>query len=124
MEWIKRQGDYHMKKIEAYIRPEKLEEIKEVMDKLNLNGMSVMQVMGCGNQKGWTEFVRGVEVDYNFLTKIKIETVVSDEQVDAVVDCIVEKAYTGEFGDGKIFISEVQDAIRIRTGERGVAAVK
>ncbi|WP_313151605.1 P-II family nitrogen regulator [Lacrimispora sp.] len=113
-----------MKKIEAYIRPEKLEEIKEVMDKLNLNGMSVMQVMGCGNQKGWTEFVRGVEVDYNFLTKIKIETVVSDEQVDAVVDCIVEKAYTGEFGDGKIFISEVQDAIRIRTGERGVAAVK
>ncbi|HCD44939.1 MAG TPA: transcriptional regulator [Lachnoclostridium sp.] len=113
-----------MKKIEAYIRPEKLEEIKEIMDKLNLNGLSVMQVMGCGNQKGWTEFVRGVEVDYNFLTKIKIETVVSDEQAEAVVACIVEKAYTGEFGDGKIFISEVQDAIRIRTGERGVAAVK
>jgi nitrogen regulatory protein P-II 1 len=124
MEWIKRQGDHHMKKIEAYIRPEKLEEIKEIMDKLNLNGLSVMQVMGCGNQKGWTEFVRGVEVDYNFLTKIKIETVVSDEQAEAVVACIVEKAYTGEFGDGKIFISEVQDAIRIRTGERGVAAVK
>jgi len=124
MVWIKRQGDHHMKKIEAYIRPEKLEEIKEIMDKLNLNGLSVMQVMGCGNQKGWTEFVRGVEVDYNFLTKIKIETVVSDEQAEAVVACIVEKAYTGEFGDGKIFISEVQDAIRIRTGERGVAAVK
>lgn len=124
MEWIKRQGDHHMKKIEAYIRPEKLEEIKEIMDKLNLNGLSVMQVMGCGNQKGWTEFVRGVEVDYNFLTKIKIETVVSDEQAEAVVACIVEKAYTGEFGDGKIFISEIQDAIRIRTGERGVAAVK
>ncbi|SET67869.1 nitrogen regulatory protein P-II family [Lacrimispora sphenoides] len=113
-----------MKKIEAYIRPEKLEEIKEVIDKLNLNGLSVMQVMGFGNQKGWMEFVRGVEVDYNFLTKIKIETVVPDEQAEAVVACIADRAYTGEFGDGKIFISDVQDAIRIRTGERGVDAVK
>jgi len=123
-EWIKRKEGRHMKKIEAYIRPEKLEEIKEVIDKLNLNGLSVMQVMGCGNQKGWTEFVRGVEVDYNFLTKIKIETVVPDEQAEAVVACITDRAYTGEFGDGKIFISNVQDAIRIRTGERGVNAVK
>jgi nitrogen regulatory protein P-II 1 len=123
-EWIKRKEGRHMKKIEAYIRPEKLEEIKEVIDKLNLNGLSVMQVMGFGNQKGWMEFVRGVEVDYNFLTKIKIETVVPDEQAEAVVACIADRAYTGEFGDGKIFISDVQDAIRIRTGERGVDAVK
>lgn len=113
-----------MKKIEAFIRPEKLEEIKEVMDKMNLNGLSIMQVMGCGNQKGWTEFVRGAEVDYNFLTKIKIETVVPDDQAEEVIACIIEKAHTGEYGDGKIFISDIQEAIRIRTGERGEKAVK
>ena len=113
-----------MKKIEAYIRPEKLEDIKEIMDKLKLNGLSIMQVMGCGNQKGWTEFVRGMEVDYNFLTKIKIETIVPDSQAEAVVAGIMEKARTGEYGDGKIFISDVQDAIRIRTGERGNDAIK
>lgn len=113
-----------MKKIEAFIRPEKLEDIKEVLDQLHLNGLSITQVMGCGNQKGWTEFVRGQEVDYNFLTKIKIETVVTDEQVDKVVDAIIEKAHTGEYGDGKIFISEVQDAIRIRTKEKGNDAIK
>lgn len=113
-----------MKKIEAYIRPEKLEDIKEIMDELNLNGLSIIQVMGCGNQKGWTEFIRGVEVDYNFLTKIKIETVVPDGQAEAVVNAITKKARTGEFGDGKIFISDIQDAVRIRTGERGNDAVK
>lgn len=113
-----------MKKIEAYIRPEKLEDIKEIMDKLKLNGLSIMQVMGCGNQKGWTEFVRGMEVDYNFLTKIKIETIVPDSQAEAVVAGIMEKARTGEYGDGKIFISDVQDAVRIRTGERGNDAIK
>ncbi|MFT4007225.1 MAG: P-II family nitrogen regulator [Lacrimispora sp.] len=113
-----------MKKIEAYIRPEKLEDIKEIMDELNLNGLSIIQVMGCGNQKGWTEFVRGMEVDYNFLTKIKIETVVLDGQAEAVVNAITKRACTGEFGDGKIFISDVQDAVRIRTGERGNDAIK
>ena len=113
-----------MKKIEAYIRPEKLEDIKEIMDELNLNGLSILQVMGCGNQKGWTEFVRGAEVDYNFLTKIKIEMVVADDQVEAVVSAISKKAYTGEYGDGKLFISDIQDAVRIRTGERGEDAIK
>lgn len=113
-----------MKKIEAYIRPEKLEDMKEIMDELNLNGLSILQVMGCGNQKGWTEFVRGMEVDYNFLTKIKIETVVPDSQAEAVVNAITKRACTGEFGDGKIFISDVQDAVRIRTGERGNDAIK
>ncbi|WP_077613184.1 P-II family nitrogen regulator [Clostridium sp. Marseille-P2415] len=113
-----------MKKIEAYIRPEKLEEIKEIMDKMKLNGLSIMQVMGCGNQKGWTEFVRGTEVDYNFLTKIKIETVVPDDQAESIISCIAEAAYTGEYGDGKVFISDIQDAIRIRTRERGTDAIK
>ncbi|MBP1736637.1 MAG: nitrogen regulatory protein [Oscillospiraceae bacterium] len=113
-----------MKKIEAYIRPEKLEEIKEILESLHLNGLSIMQVMGCGNQKGWKEYVRGSEVEYNFLHKIKIEMFVLDEQVDAVVTSILDKAYTGECGDGKIFISDIGDAIRIRTKERGDAAVR
>jgi Nitrogen regulatory protein PII len=113
-----------MKKIEAFIRPDQLEDIKEVLDSLQLNGLSIMQVMGCGNQKGWKEFVRGTEVDYQFLPKIKIEMIVLDEQADTVVDSIVEKAYTGEYGDGKIFISDISDAVRIRTGERGREAIQ
>ncbi|MHB8062499.1 MAG: P-II family nitrogen regulator [Ruminiclostridium sp.] len=113
-----------MKKIEAYIRPEKLEEIKVVLEKYHLNGMSIMQIMGCGNQKGWKEFVRGTEVDYNFLQKIKIELIVLDEQVEKVVQSIIDASYTGEFGDGKIFIYDVNDAVRVRTKERGDAAIK
>ena len=113
-----------MKKVEALIRPEKLEDIKAIIDKQNLNGLSIMQVMGCGNQKGWQSFVRGTAVDYNFLPKIKIEMVVLDEQVDALVESIIENAYTGECGDGKIFVSEIIDAVRIRTKERGDAAIK
>lgn len=113
-----------MKKIEAYIRPEKLGEIKAVVDDNKLNGMSISQVMGCGNQKGWKEFVRGTEIDVNFLQKIKIELVVLDEQVEQVVDSLIGLLYTGEFGDGKIFIYDVADAIRVRTKERGEAAIK
>lgn len=113
-----------MKKIEAYIRPEKLEEIKEIMDKYHLNGMSIMQVMGCGNQKGWKEFVRGTEIDYNFLQKIKIEIVVLEEQAEEVIQSIIDISYTGEFGDGKIFVYDVCDAVRIRTKERGDGAIK
>ncbi len=113
-----------MKKIEAYIRPERLEDIKIVLEKYRLNGMSIMQIMGFGNQKGWKEIVRGTEVDYNFLQKIKIELVVLDEQVEQVVDSIVETSHTGEYGDGKIFIYDVADAVRIRTRERGEDAIK
>ncbi|MDF1494058.1 P-II family nitrogen regulator [Caproiciproducens sp. CPB-2] len=113
-----------MKKIEAFIRPDQLEDIKEILDSLQLNGLSIMQVMGCGSQKGWKEFVRGTEVDCQFLPKIKIEMIVLDEQADTVVDSIVEKAYTGEYGDGKIFISDISDAVRIRTGERGREAIQ
>lgn len=113
-----------MKKIEAYIRPEKLEDVKEILESHNLNGLSIMQVMGCGNQKGWKEFVRGSEIDYNFLPKIKIEMVVRDEMAEMVIDSIIEKVYTGEYGDGKIFVSAIDDAIRIRTKERGENAIK
>lgn len=113
-----------MQKIEAYIRPEKLEDVKGIMDCLQLNGLSMVEVMGCGNQKGWKEFVRGTEIDYNFLRKIKIEMVVLDEQVEEVVNGIMDKVFTGEFGDGKIFIYDVKDAIRVRTRERGEDAVK
>ncbi len=113
-----------MKKIEAYIRPEKLEEIKSVLEKYNLNGMSIIQIMGCGNQKGWKEYVRGLEVDYNFLQKIKIELVVLDEQVEKVIESIIDVSSTGEYGDGKIFVYDVNDAIRVRTKERGEAAIK
>lgn len=113
-----------MKKIEAYIRPEKLEDIKAIADKCNLHGMSITQIMGCGNQKGWKEIVRGTEVDFNFLQKIKIELVVLDEQVEKFVQHLMDELYTGEYGDGKIFIYDVSDAIRVRTKERGEAAIK
>lgn len=113
-----------MKKIEAFIRPEKLEDIKEMLKSLNLNGLSISQIMGCGSQKGWKEFVRGSEVDVNVLPKIKIELVVRAEQVEDVIEKIAGKAKTGDVGDGKIFISEITDALRIRTNERGLNAIK
>lgn len=112
-----------MKKIEAYIRPEQLEDVKEALKSLNVNGISVTQIMGSGCQRGYREFVRGTEVDYNFLKKIKIELVVPDSRLEEILDKIVETAKTGQVGDGKIFISEIQDALRIRTGERGEAAL-
>ncbi len=113
-----------MKKIEAYIRPEKLEDLKGKLDDLALNGLSISQVMGFGQQKGWKEYVRGTEIDYNFLPKIKLEIVVTDEQLESVVSKICDVAYTGEAGDGKIFVSEMTDAVRIRTGEHGLDAVR
>lgn len=112
-----------MKKIEAFIRPEKLEDIKEILCALKINGISISEIMGCGNQKGWKEFVRGSEVELNFLPKIKIELVVQDDQVETVIKKICDNAHTGEAGDGKIFISDIQDAIRIRTRERGPSAL-
>lgn len=112
-----------MKKIEAFIRPEMLEDVKEVLDAQHLNGLTISQVMGCGNQKGWKEYVRGQEVDYNFLPKIKLEMYVRDEQVDAVVADIVARARTGEAGDGKIFVMPVDGATRVRTGETGDASI-
>lgn len=112
-----------MKKLEIYIRPEKLEEVKENLESIQINGLSVTQVMGCGNQKGWTEYVRGAEIGYNFLTKTKIEIVLLNHQVESVVDMVLNTAHTGECGDGKIFISTIEEAIRIRTKERGEKAI-
>lgn len=113
-----------MKRIEAIIRPEQMEDVKENLKALNINGISITQIMGSGCQRGYAEYVRGTEVDYNFLPKIKLELVVADEQLEPVVANIMETAKTGNIGDGKIFVSEVLDAIRIRTGERGASALK
>lgn len=113
-----------MKKIEAYIRPEKLEDFKEMLGTIDVSGLSLSEIMGCGSQKGWKEYVRGSEVDYKLLPKIKVEMVVTDEKVDAIIDSICAQCFTGEIGDGKIFITEIQDAIRIRTKERGNSALK
>lgn len=112
-----------MKKIEAIIRPGKLEEIKDALNKFNVHGITVSQVMGCGLQKGRKEFFRGNEVTLNLLPKIKIEIVTKDGYVEDIIRLITEEARTGEVGDGKIFIYDVEDAVKIRTGERGESAI-
>lgn len=112
-----------MKKIEAIIRPGKLEEIKEALNKYNIHGLTISQVMGCGLQKGRKEFYRGTEVTLNLLPKIKIEIVAKDINVDEIIKLISEEAKTGEVGDGKIFVYNIEDVIRIRTGERGEPAI-
>ena len=112
-----------MKKIEAIIRPGKLEEIKESLNKFGVNGLTISQVMGCGLQKGRREFVRGTEVTLNLLPKIKIEIVTNDSNVEEIIALILEQAQTGEVGDGKIFVYNIEDAVRIRTGVRGERAI-
>ncbi|RMA93141.1 P-II family nitrogen regulator [Hydrogenothermus marinus] len=112
-----------MKKIEAIIKPFKLEEVKEALTEIGIHGMTVSEVKGFGKQKGHTELYRGAEYVIDFLPKLKIELVVDDEMVEKVVETIMNAARTGRIGDGKIFIIPVEDAIRIRTGERGPEAV-
>lgn len=112
-----------MKKIEAIIRPGKLEEIKETLNKFGVNGLTISQVMGCGLQKGRREFVRGTEVTLNLLPKIKIEIVTNDSNVEEIIGLILEQAQTGEVGDGKIFVYNIENAVRIRTGVRGEKAI-
>ncbi|EIW00608.1 MAG: P-II family nitrogen regulator [Thermoanaerobacter sp.] len=112
-----------MKKIECIIRPEKLEEVKDALNQLGIKGMTVSQVMGCGLQKGKTEYYRGVEININLLPKIKIELIIKDSEVDRIVDTIIKVARSGKIGDGKIFIYNVEDAVRIRTGEKGESAI-
>uniref|UniRef100_A0A7C5Z2T3 P-II family nitrogen regulator n=1 Tax=Caldicellulosiruptor owensensis TaxID=55205 RepID=A0A7C5Z2T3_9FIRM len=112
-----------MKKIECIIRPEKLEEVKDALNQLGIKGMTVSQVMGCGLQKGRTEYYRGVEININLLPKVKIELIVKDSEVDRIVDTIVKIARSGKIGDGKIFIYNVENAVRIRTGEQGETAI-
>ena len=112
-----------MKKIEAVIKPFKLDEVKEALQELGVQGMTVLEAKGYGRQKGHTELYRGAEYVIDFLPKIKIEVVVGDDLAERVVETLVAAARTGRIGDGKIFISEVAEVIRIRTGETGQAAI-
>jgi nitrogen regulatory protein P-II 1 len=112
-----------VKKIEAVIKPFKLDEVKEALAKLGIEGMTVTEVKGFGRQKGHTELYRGAEYVVDFLPKIKIEIVLNDEQVKRVTEIIESTARTGKIGDGKIFILPIDDVVRIRTGERGDAAL-
>ncbi len=112
-----------MRKIEAIIKPFKLDEVKEALHAIGIQGMTVTEVKGFGRQKGHTELYRGAEYVVDFLPKIKVEIAVKDEMVDKVVQAIVQAANSGRIGDGKIFVMPVEEAIRIRTGERGPDAV-
>jgi nitrogen regulatory protein P-II 1 len=112
-----------MIKIEAVIRPQRLDEVKTALDDLGVTGMTVTEVRGSGKQKGYTQHYRGAEYTVNLIQKLKLEIVAADNEVDSIVDAISAAARTGEIGDGKIFLSPVLDAIRIRTGERGGDAV-
>jgi nitrogen regulatory protein P-II 1 len=112
-----------MKKIEAIIKPFKLDEVKEALQEVGLQGITVTEAKGFGRQKGHTELYRGAEYVVDFLPKIKIEVVVVDDQVGAAIEAIQNAARTGRIGDGKIFVSDVAEVIRIRTGESGAAAI-
>ena len=112
-----------MKKVEAIIKPFKLDEVKESLHEIGVQGLTVTEVKGFGRQKGHTELYRGAEYVVDFLPKLKLEIVVADDMLDKVVAAIVESANTGRIGDGKIFVLPLEEAIRLRTGERGADAV-
>jgi nitrogen regulatory protein PII len=112
-----------MKKIEAIIKPFKLDEVKDALNQIGLKGITVLEAKGFGRQKGHTELYRGAEYVVDFLPKVKIELILEDEMVEKAVEAIRTSAQTGRIGDGKIFVSKIEDAVRIRTGERGDAAV-
>ena len=112
-----------MKKIEAIIKPFKLDEVKEALQELGVQGLSVIEVKGFGRQKGHTELYRGAEYVVDFLPKVKIEVALDDDQVDPAIAAIIEAAKTDKIGDGKIFVSTIEQAIRIRTGESGSEAL-
>ena len=112
-----------MKKIEAIIKPFKLDEVREALSDVGVTGLTVTEVKGFGRQKGHTELYRGAEYVVDFLPKIKIEIVVNGEQVDPAIEAIIKAARTGKIGDGKIFVTTVEQVVRIRTGERGADAI-
>lgn len=112
-----------MKKIEAIIKPFKLDEVKEALQDAGIQGLSVVEVKGFGRQKGHTELYRGAEYVVDFLPKVKVEVVLEDDRVEAAIEAIVEAAKTDKIGDGKIFVTPVEQAIRIRTGETGSEAI-
>lgn len=115
--------EVYYERVEAIVRPSKLEEVKEALKNKNINGVTISQVMGCGQQRGWKEYHRGTEITTNVLPKIEVKIVVEDDKVEDVIELITSIARTGEVGDGKIFIIDIADAIRIRTGERGNSAL-
>jgi len=112
-----------MKKIEAIIKPFKLEEVKDSLAEIGIEGMTISEVKGFGRQKGHTEIYRGSEYTVDFLPKIKVEIVIADSKIDAAVTAIIRAAKTGKIGDGKVFVSTIDDAVRIRTEEKGEQAV-
>jgi nitrogen regulatory protein PII len=112
-----------MKKIEAIIKPFKLEEVKDALGEIGIEGMTVTEVKGFGRQRGHTEIYRGSEYTVDFLPKIKLELVISDEKLQDAIEAIVRTAKTGKIGDGKVFVSNIEEAVRIRTEEKGIAAV-
>lgn len=112
-----------MKKLEMIIKPEKLEDLKGILEGCKANGIMISNIMGYGNQKGYKQMYRGTEYTVNLLPKVKVETVVCEEIAEVIVDRVVKEITTGNYGDGKIFIYDVQDAVRIRTGERGEVAL-
>ncbi|MCX7194128.1 MAG: P-II family nitrogen regulator [Proteobacteria bacterium] len=112
-----------MKKIEAIIKPFKLDEVREALSELNISGLTVTEVKGFGRQKGHTELYRGAEYVVDFLPKIKVEVVVSGEMLETAVEAIIKAAHTGKIGDGKIFVSSIEQVIRIRTGEVNESAL-
>ena len=120
---VKFENGWIMKKIEAIIKPFKLDEVKDELNNIGVLGMTVTEVKGYGRQKGHTELYRGAEYAVDFLPKIKIELVIDDNLVDESVEAIKSKAHTGRIGDGKIFVTSVDEVIRIRTGEKGKEAI-
>lgn len=112
-----------MKRIEAIIKPFKLDEVREALSAIGVNGLTVTEVKGFGRQKGHTELYRGAEYVVDFLPKIKLELVLGDDMVEAAIDAIIKSAHTGKIGDGKIFVTNVEQVLRIRTGETGEAAI-
>ena len=112
-----------MKKIEAIIKPFKLDEVREALSEIGVMGLTATEVKGFGRQKGHTELYRGAEYVVDFLPKVKLDLVISDDMLDKVIDVIIKTAHTGKIGDGKIFIMDVNEAIRIRTGEKGEEAI-
>jgi nitrogen regulatory protein P-II 1 len=113
-----------MRKVEAIIRPERLQRVQDALDELGVSGLTVTEVVGCGRQKGYTEQYRGSRANISLLHKIKVEAVVPDNVVDAAVQAVVSGAYTGEVGDGRVFVIPIEESIRIRTGERGEETVR
>lgn len=112
-----------MKKLEIIIRPEKLEEAKNVLSQFDVSGLMISHIMGYGNQKGYTQLYRGTEYEVTLRPKMKIETVICEDKVESLISKITETLKTGSFGDGKIFVYNVEDAIRVRTGEKGIDAL-